>query len=46
MPFNEASSYHLFWICVKNRKKFMKKMSENGIETGIHYKPVHKNDFI
>ena len=25
-----------------NREKFMKKMYEKGIETGIHYNPVHK----
>ena len=42
MPYNESSSYHLYWICVKNRKKFMKNMLEKGIETGIHYKPVHE----
>ena len=42
MPYNESSSYHIYWICVKNRKKFMKKMFENGIQTGIHYKPVHE----
>ena len=42
MPYNENCSYHLFWIQVKDRKKFMKKMSENKIETGIHYMPIHK----
>tara|TARA_B110000438_G_scaffold302854_1_gene361974 strand:- start:135 stop:1223 length:1089 start_codon:yes stop_codon:yes gene_type:complete len=42
MGFIENCSYHLYWIQVKNRKKFMKLMSDNGIETGIHYLPIHK----
>ena len=41
MPFSKNCSYHLYWIRVKNRKRFMKKMEEEGIETGIHYKPIH-----
>ncbi len=40
--FDKNCSYHLYWILVKNRDKFRKKMFENGIETGTHYKPVHK----
>jgi dTDP-4-amino-4,6-dideoxygalactose transaminase len=39
--FKNDSSYHLYWIIVKDRKKFMKNMLDNGIETGIHYKPIH-----
>lgn len=39
--FNCDSSYHLYWIMVKNRKKFMRNMLESGIETGIHYRPIH-----
>ena len=42
IPLNDGCVYHLFWIQVKNRKKFMVKMSEKGIETGIHYKPIHQ----
>ena len=42
MPLQNNSSYHLYWICVKNRSDFMKKMNKSGIETGIHYNPVHK----
>lgn len=42
MPYSEDCSYHLYWIRVKNRDDFMKKMSKMGIETGIHYNPVHK----
>ena len=45
MPFSKDCSYHFYWIRVKNRNKFMKKMLENGIETGIHYKPVHKMSY-
>jgi dTDP-4-amino-4,6-dideoxygalactose transaminase len=42
MPYNNDCSYHLFWIRVKNRDDFMKKMAKVGIETGIHYNPVHQ----
>lgn len=45
MPFNNECSYHLFWIQVKNRDEFMKKMNENNVETGIHYAPIHKMSF-
>ena len=41
MQFNKNCSYHLYWILVKNRDQFRKKMSECGIETGTHYKPIH-----
>ena len=42
MPFSKECSYHFYWIQVKNRDNFMKKMTEYGVETGIHYKPIHK----
>jgi perosamine synthetase len=42
IPYNEDCSYHIFWILVKNRKRFMGKMKSKGIETGIHYLPIHK----
>jgi perosamine synthetase len=42
MPYDCDSSYHLYWILVKNRKQFMNNMEKVGIETGIHYKPVHQ----
>ena len=45
MQFDKYSSYHLYWILVKNRNKFQKRMHENGIETGTHYKPVHTFSF-
>lgn len=42
MPYSDECSYHFYWICVKNRTRFMKKMQERGIQTGIHYNPVHQ----
>lgn len=42
MPLSTECVYHFYWILVKNRKQFRKKMSKMGIETGTHYKPVHK----
>ena len=41
MPFDNNCSYHLYWICVKNRNEFRKKLYKNGIQTGTHYKPIH-----
>ncbi len=41
MPFNNECSYHFYWIRVKNREKFREKLLKKGIETGIHYKPIH-----
>lgn len=45
MPYNGDSSYHLYWIRVKNRDDFMRNMSLNKVETGIHYLPIHKMSF-
>ncbi len=45
MLFDESSSYHYYWIMVKNRKQFREKMNKLGIETGIHYQPIHKLSF-
>jgi len=45
MRYNDECSYHLYWIQVKNRSMFMKKMAEKNIETGIHYLPIHKMTF-
>ncbi|BDQ31802.1 DegT/DnrJ/EryC1/StrS family aminotransferase [Nitrosopumilus zosterae] len=45
MPFDNNCSYHFYWIRVKNREKFRKKLFEKGIETGIHYKPIHTFSF-
>jgi len=41
MPFSKQCSYHLFWICIKNRERFRKKMYSEGIQTGTHYRPIH-----
>ena len=45
IPFDKRCSYHLYWIRVKNRNKFRKELNNNGIETGTHYKPIHKMKF-
>jgi len=45
MPFHNECSYHMYWIKIKNRDKFMKYMTSNGVETGIHYLPIHKMSF-
>jgi perosamine synthetase len=45
MPVNKECSYHLYWILIDNREKFMKSMKLKGIETGMHYYPVHKMSF-
>ena len=42
MPFDKECSYHFYWIRVENRTKFRKKLLEKGIQTGIHYKPIHE----
>ena len=41
MPFDDNCSYHMYWILIKNRKKFINEMKLKGIETGTHYSPVH-----
>ena len=45
MPFDNNCSYHFYWIRVKNRKKFREQLLKKGIETGIHYKPIHTFSF-
>lgn len=42
MPFDENCVYHFYWILLKNRSTFRKEMKKAGIETGIHYQPIHK----
>jgi len=41
MPLKSGCSYHFYWIMVENREEFRLKMAKKGIETGIHYKPIH-----
>tara|TARA_Y100000590_G_scaffold43848_1_gene46713 strand:+ start:36717 stop:37796 length:1080 start_codon:yes stop_codon:yes gene_type:complete len=45
MPYDTRSSYHLYWIRVKNRKKFRDYLHKKNIETGTHYKPIHTFSF-
>ena len=45
IPFTKTCVYHLYWICVNDRQFFRKKLLEKGIETGIHYKPIHQMSF-
>lgn len=42
MPLNKNAVYHFYWILVQNRNELRKNLTKSGIETGIHYKPVHK----
>jgi perosamine synthetase len=42
MQFEKDCSYHFYWIRVKKRSKFIDFMKNHKIETGIHYKPIHK----
>ena len=45
MQFNNDYSYHFYWIKIKKRDKFMNELKANKIETGIHYKPIHKMSY-
>lgn len=45
MSFDNDCAYHIYWIQVDNREKFMKKLKEKNIETGIHYKPIHEMSY-
>jgi len=42
MPFDTGCSYHLYWIHVDKRDQFINSMLDVGIQTGIHYLPIHK----
>lgn len=47
-PLRGKPSWHLFIIRLRagiDRRRFMAKMLENGVETGIHYKPLHLHSF-
>ena len=41
MPWDENCSYHLFWLLVRDRDQFIANMKKAGIQTGIHYRPIH-----
>ena len=36
-----STGFYLLLINVKNSDKIKKKFKQNGIETGIHYRPIH-----
>jgi dTDP-4-amino-4,6-dideoxygalactose transaminase len=40
--FNEKSSNYIFPILVKNRDKVRDYLSKKGVQTSIHYPPVHR----
>jgi len=42
LKFDKSCVYHFYWILVKNRDKLRKILFNEGIETGTHYKPIHK----
>jgi len=42
MKFSKDCAYHIYWILVDSRERFMRNMSDIGIETGIHYNPIHQ----
>jgi len=45
MPYRNSCSYHFYWILVNNRNEIRKKLKNKGIETGTHYKPIHKTSY-
>jgi dTDP-4-amino-4,6-dideoxygalactose transaminase len=40
-PFR-STTWHLYTIQVPNRDELYKKLAENGVSAGIHYKPLYK----
>lgn len=38
---NIQSSWHIFFIQIKDRDEVSKFLSSKGITTGVHYKPIH-----
>jgi len=45
MTYNDSCVYHLYWLRIPSRTKFIKKMNNVGIETGIHFQPIHQMTF-
>ena len=45
MPFENSCTYHFYWILVNNRNEIRTKLNKLGIETGTHYKPIHKMSY-
>jgi dTDP-4-amino-4,6-dideoxygalactose transaminase len=42
LGFDRTGVYHFYWILIKNRDKLRKILLDKGIETGTHYRPIHK----
>jgi dTDP-4-amino-4,6-dideoxygalactose transaminase len=44
LSYEGLSAYHIFPILLKNfpREKFMMRLKDKGIQTSIHYKPIHQ----
>ncbi|CAE6487069.1 DegT/DnrJ/EryC1/StrS family aminotransferase [Candidatus Nitrosotenuis uzonensis] len=42
MEYDDNCSFHLYWIQVKNRPRFISHMKKHNIQTGVHYMPIHK----
>lgn len=40
-PKEQGHAHNIFTIRVKNRAEFRRKMHEEGIGTGVHFKPLH-----
>ncbi len=38
---NHQSAWHIYSICCDQRDKLSVFLQENGISTGVHYKPIH-----
>lgn len=45
MNYDRNCSYHFYWILANNRSYLRRKLFEHNIETGTHYKPIHKFSF-
>lgn len=41
MQYEKDCVYHLYWLIIEKRDRFIEYMKSKGIETGTHYKPIH-----
>jgi dTDP-4-amino-4,6-dideoxygalactose transaminase len=41
MKYDNDCVYHLFWVIIENRDRFIEYMQKKGIEIGAHYRPIH-----
>lgn len=42
MPYSEEATFHVYWVRLPKRDEFIERMAAKGIESGIHYKPIHQ----